>query len=62
MKLDKQKAHRRGGQEQYKDLSKQGYYNVGPDDCDCVNTGDLVTKFCKSWGDNLNWTSIWIRS
>ena len=42
-------------EEQYKDVSKQGYYNVGPDDCDCVNTGDLVTKFCNAWGDNINW-------
>ena len=41
--------------EQYKDLSKQGYYNVGPDDCDCVNTGDLVTKFCNAWGGSLKW-------
>ena len=42
-------------EKQYKDLSKQGYYNVGPDDCDCVNTGELVTMFCKYWGDNLSW-------
>lgn len=42
-------------EKQYKDKSKEGYYNVGPDDCDCVNTGELVTMFCKSWGNNLNW-------
>lgn len=42
-------------EEQYKDLSKQGYYNVGPDDCDCVNTGVLVTKFCNAWGKGLKW-------
>ena len=42
-------------EEQYKDLSKQGYYNVGPDDCDCVNTGVLVTKFCNTWGKGLKW-------
>lgn len=42
-------------EEQYKDSSKQGYYNVGPDDCDCINTGDLVTKFCDAWGNNLSW-------
>ena len=44
-------------EEQYKDLSMQGYYNVGPDDCDCINTGDLVTKFCRAWGNGLNWIS-----
>ena len=42
---------------QYNDLNKQGYYNVGPDDCDCVNTGDLATKFCKSWGNGLKWVN-----
>lgn len=42
-------------EEQFTDESKQGYYNVGPDDCDCVNTGDLVTKFCAAWGNNLKW-------
>lgn len=42
-------------EEQYSDHSKQGYYNVGPDDIDCVNTGDLVSKFCEAWGDGLKW-------
>lgn len=40
---------------QYLDPSKAGYYNVGPDDCDCINTGDLVTMFCDAWGDGLMW-------
>ena len=34
---------------QYEDTSFSGYYNVGPDDCDCINTGDLVSAFCDSW-------------
>ncbi len=34
-------------------------YNVGPDDCDCVTTGDLVDMFCKSWGDNATWDKIY---
>lgn len=42
-------------EKQYKDKKYQGYYNVGPDDCDCVNTGDLVTKFCNAWGNNVSW-------
>lgn len=42
-------------EKQYKDISKEGYYNVGPDDCDCVNTGDLVTMFCNVWGNNITW-------
>ena len=28
-------------QKQYENPSYQGYYNVGPDDCDCVTTGDF---------------------
>lgn len=42
-------------EKQYKNSKYEGYYNVGPDDCDCVNTGDLVTKFCNAWGNNLKW-------
>lgn len=40
---------------QYEDVSYQGFYNVGPDDCDCVTTGELVDLFCKYWGDNAKW-------
>lgn len=44
-------------EEQYNDLSKQGYYNIGPDDCDCISTGDLATKFCAAWGNEMKWIS-----
>ncbi|MBR1674526.1 MAG: CDP-glucose 4,6-dehydratase [Eubacterium sp.] len=40
---------------QYDDKKYAGFYNVGPDEKDCVNTGDLVTIFCDKWGDNLSW-------
>lgn len=40
---------------QYEDIELQGYYNVGPDDQDCVTTGDLVTMFCNAWGEGLTW-------
>lgn len=40
---------------QYGDINYQGYYNVGPDDCDCVTTGNLVDLFCKYWGENAIW-------
>ena len=36
---------------QYEDKSLQGYYNVGPNDSDCLTTGELATIFCKSWGN-----------
>ena len=42
-------------QKQYEDPKYQGYYNVGPDDCDCVTTGELVDLFCKCWGHNAKW-------
>ena len=44
--------------EQYYDSNKQDYYNVGPDDCDCVNTGELVDIFCKQWGNGLTWINM----
>lgn len=34
---------------QYEDKSLQGWYNVGPDDCDCVCTGDIVDMFVSNW-------------
>lgn len=40
---------------QYENKEYEGYYNVGPDDCDCVNTGDLVTMFCNKWGNGTKW-------
>lgn len=40
---------------QYDDNSYAGYYNIGPDETDCVTTGRLVDIFCKKWGDNLKW-------
>lgn len=40
--------------EQEKDHSKAGFYNVGPDDCDCVTTGELVTLFKQSYGKGFS--------
>ncbi len=42
---------------QYEDESYSGYYNVGPDDEDCITTGKLTDLFCKYWGENLKWNS-----
>ena len=42
-------------QRQYEDRSLAGWYNVGPDDCDCVTTGELVDLFCKAWGEGARW-------
>ena len=40
---------------QYEDPSYAGYYNVGPDDLDCFQTGALVDMFVQKWGDGLKW-------
>lgn len=40
---------------QYEDRSFAGWYNVGPDECDCVTTGELVDLFCRSWGGDATW-------
>ena len=37
--------------EQFKDRALQGYYNVGPNESDCLTTGELAEIFCKAWGD-----------
>lgn len=32
-----------------------GSYNIGPEECDCITTGELVDLFCKAWGDGAHW-------
>lgn len=40
---------------QYEDGTFAGYYNVGPDDVDCFQTGALVDLFVSKWGDGMKW-------
>ena len=42
-------------QKQYEYKKYAGFYNVGPDDCDCVTTGELVELFCRCWGEGARW-------
>lgn len=42
---------------QYEDKRFAGWYNVGPDECDCVTTGQLVDLFCKKWGAGAVWVN-----
>lgn len=37
------------------DASLVGAWNVGPDDADCVTTGQLADLFCRAWGDDACW-------
>ena len=40
---------------QFENKKYAGYYNVGPDDRDCFQTGALFDTFVKCWGENLKW-------
>ena len=40
---------------QYEDIKYAGYYNVGPDEVDCFQTGALVDLFVNHWGDDMKW-------
>lgn len=46
-------------QAQYENPELAGSYNVGPDDRDCLTTGELVTLFCEKWkqatGESVRW-------
>jgi len=41
-------------QRQYVDKDAEGWYNVGPDECDCVSTGVLVELFSKACGEGFS--------
>lgn len=40
---------------QYENCNFSGSYNVGPDESDCVTTGNLVDLFCKIWDNGLTY-------
>ena len=42
---------------QYKDIKYAGYYNVGPNETDCFETGRLVDVFVSKWGEGLKWVN-----
>ena len=45
--------------EQYEDRKTAGNYNVGPEEADCLTTGELVELFCRKWkeaaGEAVKW-------
>ena len=43
---------------QWEDPSLAGWYNVGPDECDCVTTGQLADLFVRHWGSGLKWVNL----
>ncbi|MEG1931703.1 MAG: CDP-glucose 4,6-dehydratase [Pygmaiobacter sp.] len=46
-------------EKQYENPAVAGWYNVGPDDCDCLTTGELVDLFCNRWGEGAAWKNEW---
>ena len=42
---------------QYQDGKYASWYNVGPDDHDCFQTGALVDLFVKYWGEGAKWVN-----
>lgn len=40
---------------QFEDSRYAGWYNVGPDDVDCFQTGAIVGLFVSKWGEGMKW-------
>ncbi len=44
---------------QYQEMSLSGSYNVGPEEGDCLHTGEVVSLFCDAWrrltGKQVRW-------
>ncbi len=51
--LDPLYAYLMIAQAQCEDGRYAGYYNVGPDERDCVTTGALAALFCEAWGEGM---------
>lgn len=49
-------------EKQFKDRSLAGSYDVGPNESDCLETGQVVTLFCEQWnevmGTNIAWENV----
>ena len=44
---------------QYEDKELAGNYNIGPDEMDCIHTGELVSLFCESWQRHTGHEAVW---
>ncbi len=43
---------------QYDDMAAAGYYNVGPNESDCLTTGRLAEIFCETWGKGMTFECL----
>ena len=46
-------------QAQYENRDKEGAYNVGPEDRDCITTGELADLFCNAWKEGAEWENLY---
>jgi len=56
--LDSLFAYLMIAEQQYEDKGFSGSYNVGPEDTDYLTTGQLVQKFCDTWGSGQEWKTV----
>lgn len=45
-------------QKQAEKSTYAGSYNIGPDECDCVSTSELVNLFCHFWDESVSWVNL----
>lgn len=43
---------------QYECIDLAGAYNIGPEENQCITTGELVKMFCDCWGNEARWTTF----
>lgn len=44
---------------QYENPALAGSYNVGPEEADCLSTGELADLFCRKWEDQTGDKVVW---
>lgn len=47
-------------QKQYEDKSLEGAYNIGPEESNCITTGEIATLFCRKWKELSGRQQEWI--
>lgn len=40
---------------QYENKELAGCYNIGPNESDCITTGEIVSLFCDAWKEDAKW-------
>lgn len=44
---------------QYENMDFAGSYNVGPEESDCLTTGELTELFCRKWEERTGCRPVW---